>query len=426
MSPEQATRDTLDGRADEYALGCVVYEMLAGAPPFHGSSGQSIMARHAVDPVPSLRTVRAAIPAGVEHAITRALAKSPADRFATMAEFALALTRAATGPAAMVTHAVPSASDERRHRRWGRIGWALVAGLVAIGLITSVRAVSSNKGAELPAAELSIRSLAVAPLENLTGDSAQTYLAQGVTDQLIANLAQIASLTVIKLPPRRGDRAPADMARERGVDIDAVLAGSFQRAGDEVRITAQITLATTERAIWARSYTGQLRDILNLQDSVVRAVADTIRVSLTPRDSSRLARQRSRSTPRRMRPTSEEVPRTAGRPGRTFERRSGYFREAIRLEPTYALAYTGLSSCYTELGTLPSRARRRPSRRRARQPKRLSSSILPSGKPTRTSGESTTSTPGTSPRRIGISVAPSSSTPNRRYPPHGMRPTCRR
>ena len=99
MSPEQATGDTLDGRADEYALGCVVYEMLAGAPPFHGSSGQSIMARHAVDPVPSLRPVRAAIPAGVEQAITRALAKSPADRFVTMAEFALALTRAATGPA---------------------------------------------------------------------------------------------------------------------------------------------------------------------------------------------------------------------------------------------------------------------------------------------------------------------------------------
>ena len=119
MSPEQATGDTLDGRADEYALGCVVYEMLAGAPPFRGSSGQSIMARHAVDPVPSLRTVRAMIPAGVERAVTRALAKSPADRFATMAEFALALTRAATGPAAMVTQAVPFLSDEHRHRRWG-------------------------------------------------------------------------------------------------------------------------------------------------------------------------------------------------------------------------------------------------------------------------------------------------------------------
>ena len=81
MSPEQATGDFLDGRADQYALGCVLYEMLAGTPPFQGSTGQSILARHAVDPVPSLRTVRATIPAGVERAITRALAKCPADRF---------------------------------------------------------------------------------------------------------------------------------------------------------------------------------------------------------------------------------------------------------------------------------------------------------------------------------------------------------
>jgi len=350
MSPEQATGDTLDGRADEYALGCVVYEMLAGAPPFHGSSGQSIMARHAVDPVPSLRTVRAAIPAGVEHAITRALAKSPADRFATMAEFALALTRAATGPVEMVTQAAPPVSDERRHRRWERIGWALVAGLVAVGLITSVRAVSSNKGAELPAAELSIRSLAVAPLENLTGDSTQTYLARGVTDQLIANLAQIASLTVIKLPPRRGDRAPADIARERGVDIDAVLAGSFQRAGDEVRITAQITLATTERAIWARSYTGRLRNILNLQDSVVRAVADTIRVSLTPRDSSRLRATKKQVDPAAYEAYLRGVSSYGRSTGAEFRKAIGYFRQAIRLEPTYALAYIGLSSSYTDLG----------------------------------------------------------------------------
>ena len=350
MSPEQATGDTVDGRADEYALGCVLYEMLAGEPPFHGSSVQSIMARHAVDPVPSLRTVRAMIPAGVEWVISRALAKSPADRFATMAEFSRALTKATTGPATVMTQAATSASDEPRHRWWGRVGWALVAGVVAIALITGVRAVSPNRGVKAPADGLSIRSLAVAPLENLTGDLAQTYLAQGVTDQLIANLTQIASLTVIKLPPRRGDRTPADVARERGVDIDAVLAGSFQRAGDEVRITAQITLASTERAIWARSYTGQLRDILNLQDSVVRAVADTIRVSLTPRDSSRLSAAKKQIDPA----AYEAYVRGASSYGRAtgadFRKAIGFFREAIRLEPTYALAYTGLSSCYAELG----------------------------------------------------------------------------
>ena len=320
---------------------------------------------------------------------------------------------------------VTSASHERRHRRWARIGSTLVAGLVAIGLITSVRAVSSNKGAELPAAELSIRSLAVAPLENLTGDSTQTYLAQGVTDQLIANLTQIASLAVIKLPPRRGDRAPVDVARERGVDIDAVLAGSFQRAGDEVRITAQITLAGTERAIWARSYTGQLRDMLNLQDSVVRAVADTIRVSLTPRDSSRLSAAKKQIDPAAYEAYVRGASYTAGRTGRTFERRSATSgrRSGSSLpmrSPTPAYPRATPNSA-----TLPSRARG-DLPEGALGSRRLSSSILPSGRPTRTSGESTRSTPGTSPRRIGTSAAPSSSTPKPPLPTSCMRPTCRR
>ena len=100
MSPEQATasRD-LDGRSDLYALGCVLYEMLAGQPPFVGATAQQLLARHAIDPVPPLRTVRDTVPAAVEQSVTRALAKVPADRFATAAEFAEALTRAGGGVA---------------------------------------------------------------------------------------------------------------------------------------------------------------------------------------------------------------------------------------------------------------------------------------------------------------------------------------
>src|SRR6185503_17559130 len=127
-------------------------------------------------------------------------------RFATTGEFAGALTRAATGSTTVATNIATPISGLRRTRR--RVLYALLAGIAGIGLITSVRAVRLKHGGALAASEGSIRSLAVAPLENLTGDSAQTYLAQGVTDQLIANLAQIASLAVIKLPPRRGERTP--------------------------------------------------------------------------------------------------------------------------------------------------------------------------------------------------------------------------
>ncbi len=344
MSPEQATGDSLDGRADQYALGCVLYEMLAGTPPFQGSTGQSILARHAVDPVPSLRTVRGTVPAGVEQAITRALAKCPADRFATAAEFALALTQAVTGPATVATTTVTSLSGVHRRRRL--IGWAM-AGIVGIGLITTVLAVSSRKRLEFSVAEQSIRSLAVAPFVNLTGDSTQLYLTQGITDQVITGLAQIGALKVIRL---RDERADLELARDRGIDIDAVLAGSLQRVGQEVRIAAQINSATTGQAIWARSYAGQLLDILNLQDSVVRAVADTLRVSMSSRDSARLGAAKRPINPEAYEAYVRGVYFRGKVSGADFRRAIGYFQQAIDAEPFYAAAYAGLANCYAELG----------------------------------------------------------------------------
>ncbi|MFL5492074.1 MAG: protein kinase domain-containing protein [Gemmatimonadales bacterium] len=132
MSPEQATasRD-LDGRSDLYALGCVLYEMLAGQPPFVGATAQQLLARHAIDPVPPLRTVRDTVPAAMEQSVTRALAKVPADRFATAADFADALTRA--GDEAVVS---PASSRRRGARRMivpvaAALGLALVAGYLA-------------------------------------------------------------------------------------------------------------------------------------------------------------------------------------------------------------------------------------------------------------------------------------------------------
>src|SRR2546430_6260191 len=99
MSPEQATAEVhIDGRADTYALGCVLYEMLAGHPPFLGTTAQEVLARHTLDPVPPLRTIRREVPPALEHAVLKALAKLPADRFATAAAFSDALTQAGAPP----------------------------------------------------------------------------------------------------------------------------------------------------------------------------------------------------------------------------------------------------------------------------------------------------------------------------------------
>ena len=147
MSPEQASADELDARSDIYALGCVLYEMLAGVPPFTASTSQAVMARHAIDPVPSLSTVRATVPRLVEAAITKALAKVPADRFATAGEFAEALTH------------------------------------------------EDAAGSREPAAA----SIAVLPFTNMSADPENEFFAEGITEDIINALTKIPELRVAYL-----------------------------------------------------------------------------------------------------------------------------------------------------------------------------------------------------------------------------------
>jgi TolB-like protein len=191
-----------------------------------------------------------------------------------------------------------------------------------------------------------IRMLAVSQFVNLTGDSAQIFLAQGITDQLIAGLTQIGSLRVITL---HDGAAALDKARGRGIDVDVVLNGSLQRAGQVVRITAQLNSARTGEALWARSFTGELLNILNLQDSVMRAVADTLRVALSSADRSRLNAVKRQIDPQ----AYEAFVRGDYFLGKVseanFRKAIGLFQQAIDHEPFYADAYARLAYAYSEL-----------------------------------------------------------------------------
>jgi TolB-like protein/DNA-binding winged helix-turn-helix (wHTH) protein/Flp pilus assembly protein TadD len=196
-----------------------------------------------------------------------------------------------------------------------------------------------------------IRSLAVLPLENLSGDASQNYFADGMTDELITDLAQISALRVISrtsVMVYKGARKPLpEIARE--LNVDAVVEGTVLRAGDEVRITAQLIEASTDKHLWSESYEGDLRDTLTLQKKVASAIADQIRINLTPQEQAALKSVKA------VNPEAYE----SYLKGRYFWNKRtadglkaalAYFNQAIEEDPKYAQAYSGLSDTYALLG----------------------------------------------------------------------------
>jgi len=297
MSPEQASGESrIDGRSDVYALGCVVYEMLAGAPPFTGTSAQAIMARHSLDPVPSLRTVRSTIPEGLEQVILKALAKIPADRFASAVAFAEALTKPA-----VVRPSAPS--------------------------------------------------IAVLPFLNMSADPENEYFADGMTEDVIAQLSKIRALKVISrtsvMPFKKREQSLREIAAKLGVAT--LVEGSLRRAGNRVRIVAQLIDAETDQHLWAETYDRQLTDIFAIQSDVALHIAAAVNAEITPGEKTRIGKE----------PTSDPEAYHLYLKGRhcllryTSEGiRQGleYFEQAIEKDPNYALAYTGVATACAILG----------------------------------------------------------------------------
>jgi TolB-like protein len=235
MSPEQATGDRLlDGRSDLYAVGCVLYEMLAGEPPFTGPTAQAIVVKRFSAPIPSVRSAREQVPEGIDHAIARALARAPADRFASAAEFARALEEGGRAPAAQV--------PARRSRV------RLPALLVLGGLLVIVIGWAVIRGLAAPAPAVSPTRLAVLPFST-SGSSNLEYLAEGMVDLLSRNLNGAADLrtidpgTVLTASSKSGTPAPNAaeglvLARRLGAGLYVL--GSVHAVGGRLRIQAEL------------------------------------------------------------------------------------------------------------------------------------------------------------------------------------------
>ena len=245
MSPEQGAGSThVDGRTDIYALGCVLYEMLAGQPPFSGPTAQSILARHAIDPVPSLRTVRRTVPHALAQVVTRALAKVPADRFPSARDFSLALAATPLTPADSGNDAPTSALQARQVAGRRRRRWMLALGTaVTIAAAAGLAAKFSQKPAEMEMARV-----LVLPFQNRTADSALRAVSDIAADYIVSGLrnAHIVEEVVDARSQTEGDRA-AQLGRSgaRAVARDAragiIVLGSYDRApGDSLQFQAEV------------------------------------------------------------------------------------------------------------------------------------------------------------------------------------------
>ena len=168
--------------------------------------------------------------------------------------------------------------------------WSALRVIVAFALVLSLPILAVWLFRSRGSPPSGIRSLAVLPLENLSGDAAQNYFADGMTDELITDLAQISALRVISrtsvMVYKGARKSLPQIARE--LNVDAVIEGSVLRSGDQVRITAQLIEASTDKHLWSQSYEGELRDTLALQNRVASAIADQIRINLTPREQAAL------------------------------------------------------------------------------------------------------------------------------------------
>ncbi len=296
MSPEQASGEpVLDARSDVYSLACVLYELLSGEPPFSGMSAQAVIARRFVDTAPSVRRLRATVPPHVEAALKKGMAREPANRFASCGAFAAALSK-------------PPESAE------------------------------------------AMPSVAVLPFINLSADPDNEFFGDGVAEDVIAQLSKIRSLKVISRSSamrfRERDRNLGEIGQALGVRT--LLDASVRRAGDRVRIVAQLIDAVADQSLWAETYDRQLTDIFAIQSDVAVQIANALEAELLPQEQARIRRK----------PTDNLQAYKSYLQGRhlytryteeTMEKGLDFFREAIAADPNYALAHVGMAMAYAEL-----------------------------------------------------------------------------
>jgi serine/threonine-protein kinase len=335
MSPEQAAGErNLDGRSDLYSLGCVLFEMLAGQPPFTGPTVEVLVRQHIAAAPPPVTQFRPTVPANVAESLARALAKNPADRFNEVRQFSSALQ---SGPAIRRTVG-PVIKPAAKYRALA----LLAVAILLVGGWWAIRARAGGPGALSRPTEPP-RSIAVLPFRNLRGDSTGDYFSDGVTEEILHALVQIPDLQIAARTSAFQFKGKAVDVREVGrrLDVAAVLEGSIQREGDVVRITAQLTDARTGYQIWSGKFDRPLADLFAVEDEISRALADTLKVSL-----GLVARPGSGTSQIEAHDLYLRGLSLLAQRGSALNQSIAYFKGAVASDSTFAPAWAGLGAAY--------------------------------------------------------------------------------
>ncbi len=353
MSPEQVMGEgELDGRIDIYALGCVLYAMLAGEPPYTGTTPPEVLAGHMHRPLPSVRTVRPDLPPALDRVIQRAMAKEPGERFETAAAFRQALESPDTVP---LPRAPLMTRLRRRPRLSGAGAFAVILALLAAWSVFTRTDESPSPGLELEfPPEVVARRIAVLPLANLSPDpEAERYLVDGIHDEMLTRISQIAALDVLGRPSVMQFRGPtAPDVRTIGDSLHAglILGGSVRRAGSLIRLAVQLIDVRTEQNIWADTYDREVTaaNLFDLQSDVALRVAGAVQAEISPAVRQRLEKRGTEND------EAYEAYLSGVYHQRQFEivDAERFFLQAIELDPGFAAAHAQLAITYIYLGNL--------------------------------------------------------------------------